>query len=46
MFGWQVNREKSQLDPTQELVYLGFTINTMAQLLLCKYCHCKGTFGG
>ena len=30
MFGWQVNREKSQLDPTQELDYLGFTINTRA----------------
>jgi len=30
MFGWQVNKEKSQLIPTQELDYLGFTINTEA----------------
>jgi len=30
MFGWQVNMDKSHLTPTQELDYLGFTINTEA----------------
>jgi len=30
MFGWQINTEKSHLQPTQELDYLGFTINTTA----------------
>jgi hypothetical protein len=27
-FGWQVNREKSSLTPTQQLDYLGFTLTT------------------
>ena len=27
-FGWKVNKEKSHLEPCQELDYLGFTINT------------------
>jgi len=30
MRGWQVNKEKSHLTPTQELDYLGFTVNTEA----------------